>query len=212
MDWKNLLTPENITSFATTLAMLVGSLFLAWKTFKKKLDAYLAGNDSNIPGKIRKQSNMDLDILQKLEEVKEILNADRIQIFEFHNGGHYANGRSALKTTCTYETCRYGIRSYQSQLSCIPLSCITKFISTLLDNGKVSILDLKDIENTMPATYALKKSMQINSCFDMIIKNTQGNPVGFVAIQFCTNKYNINEEIVQKLVWFLEEKLASSMA
>lgn len=212
MEWKELMTPENIISLSTWLATIIGALFLAWKSFKKKFDAYLNGSGNNVSGKIKQQSNIDLDIIKKMEEVKEILNADRVQVFEFHNGGHYANGRSALKTTCTYETCRYGVKSYQTHLSSIPLSCIPKFIGTLLDNGKLCVLCLKDMEDIMPATYALKKSMQINSFFDMIIKNKQGDPVGFVAIQFCTNEYNINEEIVQKLVWFLEEKLASSMA
>ena len=34
-----------------------------------------------------KQNKLDLEILNKLEYVKEILNADRIHVYEFHNGG-----------------------------------------------------------------------------------------------------------------------------
>lgn len=212
MDWKSLLTPDNIESFITTIVTVVCVLVAALKTVKIQINNALQNRDASIPGKIKKQTNIDVEIMKKIEEVKEQLNADRVQVYEFHNGGHYSAGRTAFKTTCTYESCRYGVQSYQINLCNVPLNCIPNFTNKLLDDGEIEILDIKNIENSMPSTYELKKSMQITSCFDMVIRNKDGHPVGFVAIQFTKNKYNIDKSVVQKLVWFLEEKLTSSMA
>ena len=210
MGLNDIFTFENIQTIGIILGTLAFGVFVAIKTFKKCVAKYL--NSDGVSGKIKAQTNINLMIIKKMEETKEILNADRIQIFEFHNGGHYANGRSAHKTSCTYEICRCGVQPYQTQLLDIPLNCIINFTSALLDNEKLSITDIEQIKTTMPATYGLKRNMGIKSFFDMIIKNKKGEPVGFIAIQFCTNKYNINEEVVQKLAWFVEERLISIMA
>lgn len=166
-------------------------------------------NKDNISTKIKKQSEIDTNIYSRMEHLKEILNADRIQIYEFHNGIHYANGRSALRTTCTYEVCRYGIAPCQTYMQAVPLSCIPNFIKKLLDDGKIIVKELKDIEKTMPSTYALKNSQNIKSFYDIIIKNGVGEPIGFVAIQFCENEYNVDEIEISRFVGFLEETLSN---
>ena len=86
-------------------------------------------------------------------------------------GVHYANGRSALKTTCTYEAIRNGIKSYQNELQAVPLSCIPKFIQTLLSEEKIECNNLEEIKNTMPATYNLKKHQNVKSFFDIVLNN-----------------------------------------
>ncbi len=212
MDLKDLLTPENIQAFIQFMITLAFSLVIAFKTFKTQIGKYLQNKDVSIPKKIKRQTGIDVEIMKRIEEVKEELNADRVQVYEFHNGGHYADGRTAFKTTCTFESCRYGVQPCQLRLSNVPLNCIPNFASKLLEDGELEVLNIKDIQSSMPSTYALKKSMQINSFFDMVIRNKEGHPVGFLAIQFTKNPYNIDKLVVQKLVWFLEEKLASSMA
>ena len=145
------------------------------------------------------------------ERVKEIVGADRVQVYEFHNGTHYANGRSALKTTCTYEACRYGVSSCLNMLSGIPLSVIPNFIKILLDKGELLVGDLENIKVDMPTTYVLKQGMGIKSFYDVIIYNKSGEPVGFVAVQFCNNvKKNINKDAVKKFAWFVETKLSNA--
>ena len=201
---------ENIASFLTGIALMitaVGAVILAtlktYKAARKELDT--------IPYKIKKQTTIDILITDKMEEIKDILNADRVQIYDFHNGGHYANGRSALKTTCTYEICRTGIKPSQPQLQSIPLSCIAKFINELLNHRELEIKDLEEIKNTMPATYQLKKGMQVKSFFDIVLNNKYGEPVGFLAVQYVDNEYGIqnmsDKQEVLRLKFFVEEQL-----
>lgn len=201
---------ENLSAFLTSLAVIItsfGALLIAiiktYKITKKELDT--------IPHKIKKQTSIDILITDKMEKIKDILNADRVQIYDFHNGGHYANGRSALKTTCTYEVCRSGTKPAQPQLQAIPLSCIAKFINELLNNGEMEIKNLEEIKNIMPATYQLKKSMQVKSFFDIVLNNQYGEPVGFLAVQYVDNTYGIqnisDKQEILRLKFFVEEQL-----
>lgn len=201
---------ENLITFFTSLALLITAIagvivatIKAYKSTKKEVDT--------LPRKIKRQITLDTVITDKLDVVKEMLNADRVQIYDFHNGGRYANGRSALKTTCTFEVCRAGIKPAQPQLQSVPLSCIAKFINVLLNEGKMEVEDLEKIKDSMPATYNLKKVTSVKSFYDIVINNSYGEPVGFLAIQYVKNPYSIKTEEdkqkVLKLKFFIEEQL-----
>lgn len=185
------------------ISAIIVAIIKSYKNTKKELDA--------LPRKIKKQTSIDVLITARMEEIKELLNADRVQIYDFHNGGHYANGRSALKTSCTYEVVRTGISPKQMYLQSIPLSCVSKFTRKLLDNEFLEIKNLEDIKDDMPSTYQLKKEMKINSFYDIILNNKEGEPIGFLAIQFVKNNYNISSDKdkreILKLKFFIEEQL-----
>ena len=209
MNWGEIFSIENLERIATICGTVLFTVYMSFRTFKTKLDKVMDEKKSDVPKKIGKQSEIDCLIIKEAEKLKELLNADRVQIYEFHNGTHYANGRSALKTTCTYETCRYGISSCLNILSGIPLSIIPNFIKTLLDRGELLVKDLEDIKPTMPSTYALKNTMGIKSFYDVVIRNDVGEPVGFVAVQFCgSDSHFVNKDAVKRFAWFVENKLS----
>lgn len=198
---------ENITTTIlsiTALITAIGGLLVAFKKTKKEIE-------ETIPKKIKNQCNIDNEIIKRMEELKEYLNADRVQVYDFHNGGHYANGRSALKTSCTYEVCRVGCRSYQMYLQAIPLSCIPQFIETLLNKEELKVNDLENIKENMSSTYNLKKDQGVKSFYDVVIHNKDREPIGFLAIQYITENKVIftkdEENEILKLKFFIEENL-----
>ena len=188
----------------TAVISAFGGAIAAINKTKKQLE-------ETIPKKIRRQSNIDLEIIRRMEQVKEIVNADRVQLYDFHNGEHYANGRSALKTSCTYEVTRAGISGYQIKLQAIPLSCVPRFVKTLLDKNSLEVKNIEDIKETMPSTYNLKKEQGIKSFYDIVLNNKEGEPIGFLAVQYVSKShetYNSNDkENILRLKFFIEENL-----
>ena len=65
-------------SLLTNIVVAVGALFVALRTTKKEIE-------ETLPKKIKNQCNIDIEITNRLEEVKEYLKADRVQIYDFHN-------------------------------------------------------------------------------------------------------------------------------
>ena len=206
MDWNAIL--DEIKTIGTALGTVIFTCYITYKTFSSKLEKWRQEDKVNVSKNIEKQSKLDCEIMTEADKLKELLNADRVQIYEFHNGIHYANGRSALRTSCTYEACRFGVEGCIDRLNGIPLSVIPTFIKALLDKGELLVKDLEDIKETMPSTYNLKKSMNIKSFYDFAIHNTNGEPVGFVAVQFCSDDIkNLNKDAVKRFAWFVESKL-----
>ena len=193
-----------IITLFTNIILAIGALFVAIRKTKKEIE-------ETLPKKIKHQSDIDMKIHSRIEEIKEYLNADRVQIYDFHNGGHYANGRSALKTSCSFEVVRNGIEGHQKELQAVPLSCIPQFIQELVKNGELKVDDLEEIKNTMPSTYQLKKEQDIASFYDIILNDEKGEPIGFLAFQYtktnCVNFTKEEKNHILKLKFFIEENL-----
>lgn len=208
---KEFFTIENLATLGTNLAIIAASLVAMLKAFQKKWDEMTSDNTGKLRGNIKIQSEFDARIMKKLEEVREKLNADRVQIYDFHNGIHYANGRSAIRISCTYESVRYSIKPFQNRLNGVPISCIPTFVATLLDEGKFVCPDLEEIKKKCPATYEFKKDMDIKGFHDVAFRNETGEIIGFVAIQFCTNEFHQDDDTVTKLVGYIEDELIELM-
>lgn len=207
MDWSVIL--KELENIGTIFGTVIFAGYITYKTFSLKLEKWKQEDKENVSKSIKKQSKLDCEIMAEADKLKEMLNADRVQIYEFHNGIHYANGRSALRTSCTYESSRFGVEGCIDKLNGLPLSVMPTFIKTLLDQEELLVKDLEDIKETMPSTYNLKKSMNIKAFYDFIIHNGKGEPVGFVAVQFCgTDIKRINKDAVKRFAWFVESKLS----
>lgn len=73
---------DTITAFIVSLTALItalASLVVAFVKAKKEIE-------NSIPKKIKNQINIDNEIIKRMESLKEYLNADRVQVYDFHNG------------------------------------------------------------------------------------------------------------------------------
>lgn len=188
----------SLTAFVTAIATLIANLIKAKKEIK-----------DSIPKKVKKQNPINIQINDKLEEAKEFFQAERVQIYHFHNGVKTASNISYLKISCVYEVVRYGAKGYQFELQNIPISCIPKFIDRLLEDKLMVVNDLEDIKDDMPAAYQLKFNEGIKSFVDVILNDKNGEPIGFLAFQY--SKKNAikmiekNEDELMRLKYWLEE-------
>ena len=153
-----------------------------------------------IPTRVKSQSSINMNIINLMEEAKERFRADRIQVYDYHNGGHFANGRSALKVSCSFEVVRSGIKACQQELQGIPLTFIAKFNDKLLKNGTMYIKDLEEIKDSMPFTYQIKNNQGIKSFYDIILKNKNGDPIGFLGVQYNNEDITISKEDEQEIL------------
>ena len=189
-----------LTSVISAGATLIVTTVKAKKTIQE-----------TIPKKLHRQCNLDTEIIQRMEQMKELLKADRVQIYDFHNGGHYANGRSALKTSCTYEVTRTGVKGYQMYLQALPLSAIPRFTRNLINNGEMDVQNLEDIREEMPSAYNIKKEQGVKGFYDIILENKDKEPIGFLGIQYVESSrkgYDTNEKNeILRLKFFIEENL-----
>lgn len=167
----------------------------------------------NVGKMVPKQNKIDLEITNQMDYVKELVNADRIHLYEFHNGEHYSDYRSAYKFSCSYEVARAGKKAVRKDCVQLPISVMPRFINKITTEGKFYCEDLENIKDSMASTYEFKNNLGIKSFYDVAIKNSTGTIIGFIAVQWDKGTTpKLNEQEIMKLAWLIEEKLKESLA
>ncbi len=197
---------EHIVETAQSIGIILAEILLAIYFCKQYIDKYQKEHKPNISDEVTKQNPIDLDIIEKMDYYKELLKADRILLFEFHNGQHYSNYRSALKMSASYEVYRAGLESSREKCSNLPIAIMPRFIAAITREGFTWCKDIEEIKYDMGNSYEFKKSIGIKAFYDVAIKDDCGNVVGFVAVQWQHEMpTDIDVKNIDHLAWHMEE-------
>jgi hypothetical protein len=137
----------------------------------------------------KKKSSMIVDSIQasnlvdnQLDTIMKEINADRVFVLQFHNGGHfYPTNKSIAKFSIFYEHLTPGTIPSQQTFQNIPCSLFTKSISELYENGEISCPTLEyETFGLLPVC-----EQHGSSSFYMIaLEDLKGNFIGVVSISF----------------------------
>ena len=139
----------------------------------------------------------DTLILSKLKEVLDEIDADRICIFSFHNGGHYYSGKSMQKMSMSYEQTDNGISSIQLEKQNIPVSACLVTVKPTLENGSFNFYDTQSYPEGLCKYYLLKDG--VKSTYQWPIIDLSNNAIGIVRIDFVKSKTGLSDEDAEKL-------------
>lgn len=197
---------EVAKTFGVTMAEIILTVVFCIQYIRKNYSS------PNVGKMVPKQNKIDLEITNQMDYVKELVNADRIHLYEFHNGEHYSDYRSAYKFSCSYEVARAGKRAVRKDCVQLPISVMPRFINKITTEGKFYCDDIEKIKDSMASTYEFKNNLGIKSFYDVAIKNSEGTIIGFVAVQWDKETTpRLNEHEIMKLAWLIEEKLKESI-
>ena len=197
---------EIAKTLGVAIAEILLTIYVCVQYIKKKLKR------PDVSKKIPGQNKIDLEIITRMDYTKELLNADRIHIYEFHNGDHYSDYRSAYKFSCSYEAIKAGKIPVRARCTGLPISVMPKFINKITQEGCFICDNIDKIKDEMPSTHAFKRELGIKSFYDVAIRNASGNIIGFVAVQWDKGTTpTMNEEEIRKLVWFIEDRIQESI-
>ena len=188
----------------TTLAMLttiivalitavIGPLLMTW--FKNKLETK--------PTKKLLEEAIDLNELvsEQLEIIIDELEADRIWIAQFHNGGHfYPTGKSIAKFSIMYETVNTGVSSIQTNYQNIPVHLFSKSLNQLVTGDIIEIPDFTDVTI---ATYGLRYAAEESGCkssYLFAIKAIDGKFIGVLGIDYTKNKTQLDDDVITNIM------------
>ena len=105
---------------------------------------------------VRDDIERNMVIFDEISEIRETLDADRIWVSQFHNGGHFLHtNKSIQKFSITYEDVKPGVSSIIHLFTDIPLSLYSRAKNHIMENRHLWITDFKD---ETVATYGLKSA------------------------------------------------------
>lgn len=149
---------------------------------------------------VKKQAYLSEQVNDELAKILDYSGADRVYIFQFHNGISFYNGQHAQRFTCTYEIVSKGTSKEAGNLVNLQVSVFSWFITQTLE-GNMCYTDTQDISD-YTTRYTLHaqgiKSIKVLP----IIKN--GKVIGLIGVDY-VKTYNgtLGNKITTE--WFSNE-------
>lgn len=149
---------------------------------------------------VKKQAYLSEQVNDELAKILDYSGADRVYIFQFHNGISFYNGQHAQRFTCTYEIVSKGTSKEAGNLVNLQVSVFSWFITQTLE-GNMCYTNTQDIPD-YTTRYTLHaqgiKSIKVLP----IIKN--GKVIGLIGVDY-VKEYN--ETLGTKITteWFSQE-------
>lgn len=111
-----------------------GGLLFFLKKIKKIIMMFVDTYKSRFRNRIPEMVDRDMEIYTQLFEIKAKTSADRVFLFQLHNGTYYINSTSQMKMSCTHEIVGEGIARESRSMQDLIVSQHTPFIRDLLQN------------------------------------------------------------------------------
>lgn len=138
MDWIRI-TEVLITSITSIIVALVGAGF--FRQMREKQEK----NKSK--EKLMEQIKRDEIVHLAIRDVRRRYNADRVYIWQFHNGGSFYTTSPMQKLSITYERCSDGLERKAEKNQNHLITSFTSYIKDVMDNNMYfpNIEDMNDI-------------------------------------------------------------------
>jgi hypothetical protein len=141
---------------------------------------------------IDKTIQEDTQIIERLEDLKEEVQADRISIFSFHNGGEYYSGKSMQKLSCSYEVVQPGVARTQLELQNIPVSACLTTLQRLMQNKEFHCYDVEKHYPESACKHQLINS-GVKSTYQYAIFDLNKKAIGILRADFVLDKEELKD-------------------
>ena len=130
---------------------------------------------------------------EQLEQLKDELDACRIWISQFHNGGNfYPTGKSIQKFSIFHEICSPNISHISETFKNIPVSLFSKSISHLYSDGEILVPNYSKEDKYGLKTFA--DGTNAKSSYLFALNSINDEFIGTLGIEYCSRVKKLNED------------------
>lgn len=183
MDWSIIL------SSCIVAATTIGSLFL-----KEYLQYRKNKKNTSVERYTQQNTNVEKAIRYAINQ----LDADRVYVYEFHNGESFYSGAHQQKFSCTYESLNSGVSSESLSLQDLRVSTFNKFVSAVVNDKGYHVPDVSKIKDSLLKNWFDRRGIASSFAFPVITLNK--NIIGIIAIDFTKNKDRLTKEEEQFII------------
>jgi len=179
------------------LALVLLIVFLIWayriaKWLKPRIETILDNSinaTSNHEEKLMKGLPATLEktiqIQTELRELMDKIGADRIYVFEYHNGNRSLSGVDFIKCSNTYELVARGISPEQKNLQELPISMMSMWTRRLMEGSCLNINNIRQLKDMGDfSSYEMLKAQGIHAIYAVGIKDNKDRLIGFLGVDF----------------------------
>jgi hypothetical protein len=128
---------------------------------------------------------------EQLENIMKELDADRVWIAQFHNGGHfYPTGKSIQKFSIFYEKTTPNSQSIQTTFQNVPVSLFPKAMSALYKDGEISIPTYEGEDYDLSS---VSRPYGTKSFYMITLNDLHDKFIGVISVAYDT-EYKLSKE------------------
>lgn len=179
------MTDLEVALLVTTISAVVGPIVVA------KYKHYLYNKKKEDPVISSIKSNMLVD--EQLEQLKIELDACRIWISQFHNGGNfYPTGKSIQKFSIFHEMVKPGVKGISDIYKNIPVSLFNKPFMHMYENSEILIPNYSKNDEFGLQTFA--EGTGSKSSYMFALNSINDEFIGTLGIEYCSRVKSLNGE------------------
>ena len=149
-------------------------------------------HEKDLPSKFTKYAENANKIQIQLYHMLQVFNAERISIFEFHNGGKNLAGVEFKKCSNTYEAVSLEIKPIIKEMQNLPLSINPLWNKILATREDIFIPSVNVIEDGFLKSYL--ESQSIKAYYSTILQDYDNTPIGFITLEYYHNSRSLTED------------------
>lgn len=162
-------------------------------------------------------SEEDTDLLGKINEkiYDEILgdlsalDADRVFVYLYHNGGVSSSGLFFQRMSCICEVVNSGVLPVSDKSQSLYKGTYATLCKSLADTGEWIVEDTEDLSSVDGFLYQRLVADHTESAYYKVLKDSQGRPVGFVGVDYCSINEQISTSMIMDVLTSSSYKIAS---
>lgn len=152
----------------------------------------MSGENSDLTSKFKDYAENANKIQILLYHILRSFNADRVSIYEFHNGGHNLQGVEFKKSSNTYEAVELEVKPIIKEMQNLPISINPLWSKLLANRLPIKVTSVNNLEDNFFKAYL--EAQSIRTYYSILLVDYDSSPIGFISLEF----YHRERELTQQ--------------
>lgn len=154
--------------------------------------------------------NQSSEVLARLRHLRSDIRADRIMVFQYHNGSHNISGVDFAKMSCTHEVVKPGLKSVQQELLNLPVSAYMSLTDAAFGKENTYIPRTTVFSKYDISTYEFFKNHRAKSAVVLPITDDDDNIFGFIVVEYMRIT-TFNSQELRMLLFNMVERISAML-
>ena len=173
----------------------IDSLYVKIDELMKKM---MDHNDNReLTGKFLNYAENTNKIQIQLYHILQNFGANRVSIYEFHNGGKNLQGVEFKKCSNTYEAVALEIKPIIKEMQNLPLSMNPLWSKLLATKKNIEIGSVEMLEDVFLKDYL--EAQSIKTLYSLLLSDYDKSPIGFITLEYYKTYRELTEKELDEL-------------
>ena len=153
-----------------------------YERIDKLMNKFTHDDTNELAGKFTNYAENANKIQIQLYHMLQNFGADRISIYEYHNGGKNLAGIEFKKCSNTYEAVELETKPIIKEMQNLPLSMNPLWSKILATKQDIEIPSVEKLQDTFLKTYL--ETQSIKTYYSSIMLDYDNTPIGFITLEY----------------------------